>query len=111
MSTGLSGKSQPTGRTKGTSIFDEKIKMIEGGNEIASFDVANASDEQRQEFLKRCIQAYHDTIETEKIVWSALQQYMIELLKISKRNFGASKWRPLLKTYAEDHKVKVVWKS
>lgn len=40
--------------------------MIEGGNEIASFDVANASDEQREEFLKRCIQAYRDTIETEK---------------------------------------------
>ena len=83
---------------------------------FAKFNISSATAEQKQNFIKECISAYHKTIEEPKqkiiqIVWKTFQSYLIEQLKIPKSNFKAMTWRPLLKVEEDKNKnLKIKWR-
>jgi hypothetical protein len=43
-------------------IFKEKMALIEDNKEVAKFDMTYATDAQKQEFIRGCIEAYKQTI-------------------------------------------------
>ncbi len=108
---------QPTDWTEGLdlSIFSSSIQMIEDGNEIARFDVATATDEQKREFVRQCIIAYRQTIQepseqATQIVWKAFQGFLISKLAIPKSQYRALTWRPFVKAEEETSTWSIKWR-
>jgi prophage antirepressor-like protein len=98
-------------------IFNEDIKMIENNKEIAKFDVTTATNEQKQNFVKECIEAYKRTIQqpneaAQCIVWKAFQGFMIQKLNVPKSQFKATTWKPLLKTEEKNNnQLQIKWRE
>lgn len=97
-----------------TDAFKTEIKLIEDAKEVARFDVTVATAEQKQNFIKGCIEAYRRTIETPnqiagEIVWKTFQSFIMQRASIPRSNFRATAWRPLLKA-EEGEQLKVKWR-
>ena len=60
----------------------------------ASFDMSNATNEQKKEFIQRCVQSYKITI-SDNLIWKKFQEYLIEQLKIPKYKYKSLQWKPL----------------
>jgi prophage antirepressor-like protein len=89
-------------------IFTETIQMIEQGENkvLATFNITNATEAEKQAFVKRCIVSYQQTIQRPNdeavvaaatIAWKAFQGYLIQQLNIPKSKFKAMVWRSLVK--------------
>lgn len=84
--------------------------------ELAKFDVSDATDEQKQEFISECLLAYKRTIQqpTEasiKIVWKAFQGFLITRLSIPKSHFKSRVWRPLVKEEEKNNSnLQIKWR-
>ncbi len=83
------------------SIFSEKMVLIENPEERsvvrAEFDIANATKEQKNAFVKECIIAYNNNIAVPNnmtsIVWTVFQTHLMQQLNIPKSRFKAQDWR------------------
>ena len=86
--------------------FREEMKLIVPGDadepdEVsATFDVSNATEEQKKAFVARCIEAYQQTIlePQQQLVWKAFQAYLIQQLSIPKYKYKALQWRAIFNT-------------
>lgn len=86
--------------------FHEEMRLIVPGDtdepdEIsATFDVSNATKEQKKAFVARCIEAYQQTIlePQQQLVWKAFQAYLIQQLSIPKYKYKALQWRAIFNT-------------
>jgi prophage antirepressor-like protein len=96
------------------NIFDEEIKMITDGKEIASFNVSDATEEQKNLFIQECMQAYVKTIteplQPQKVVWKKFQECIITSLSIPISKFKPMDWKPLVKNYATENQLTIQWK-
>lgn len=97
------------------SIFKDEIKLITDGKEIVNFDVSNATEEEKKEFIKGCVELYNRTIQgPEKIagqlVWKLLQGFMIQKLSIPKYKFKVSDWKELIRDYVAENHLAIKWK-
>lgn len=85
-----------------TSIFSEEFRLVAANDDSkepeiqATFDVTNATDAQKKEFVARCVQAYRSTIEEpNQLVWKSFQAFLLTQLHIPKYKFKSLYWRPL----------------
>ena len=73
-----------------------ELQLISADTQMiqASFDMSNATNEQKKEFIQQCIQSYKITI-SDNLIWKKFQEYLIEQLKIPKYKYKSSQWKPL----------------
>lgn len=101
-------------------IFTETIQLIEQGENkvLATFDITNATEAEKQAFVKQCIASYQQTIQQPNdvavaatIAWKAFQGYLIQQLKIPKSKFKAMVWKPLVKSEENSNEaLQVTWR-
>lgn len=103
-------------------IFTETIQLIEQGENkvLATFDITNATEAEKQAFVKQCIASYQQTIQQPNdeavmaaatIAWKAFQGYLIQQLKIPKSKFKAMVWKPLVKKEENSNEaLQVTWR-
>jgi hypothetical protein len=94
------------------SIFGENIVMRIEDNELARFDVTCATEEQKREFLKKCLEAYRQTIQEPLVVWKHFQLSLLQALSIPKSRFKALEWRPFLEEEEANNKeLNIKWRE
>ena len=76
-------------------IFKEEFQLVSDTQIIqAKFDMTMATEDQKREFVEKCIQSYKDTIENQnQLVWKTFQLFLISQLQIPKYKFKAMDWR------------------
>ena len=97
------------------NIFKEKMALIEDNKEVAKFDMTTATEPQKQEFIRGCIDTYKRTIQQPNeltIVWKTLQNIIQQQLNIKKAEFKVSIWKSLIKTEEEnDEQLTIKWRK
>jgi hypothetical protein len=83
-------------------IFKDEMKLVVSnadGDEIqASFDITCATEQQKKEFVAKCIVAYKQTIQYPQIlVWSQFTKYLFTQLPITKKKYLSREWKPHFK--------------
>lgn len=78
--------------------FNEEMKLVVsrvGEDEVkATFNVSNATEEQKKSFVTQCIVAYQEIIEQpQQLVWKTFQAFLISQLAIPKYKYKALQWR------------------
>ncbi len=93
------------------SKFDNDVMLISNGG-AAKFDIANATDEEKQEFLYESIELYKQSFMEESfvLVWMVFKSFLIQRLGIAKYKFKANEWRDLLKE-EEKNGLEVRWRT
>jgi len=97
------------------NIFNEHrkiIKMIsneedDSDNVIHKFDVSNATEEQKQNFILGCIEAYarnipKDDNDKKIILWREFSQFIQSKINICKRLFKTREWRMITQEVTKD---------
>jgi hypothetical protein len=84
------------------SIFNEEMLLIipgdlDNSDEVkAVFDVTNATNQQKHEFVKQCYIAYKQTItEPRLLVWPKFTKYLFGKLTMPKSKYKSGDWKPL----------------
>jgi hypothetical protein len=106
-------------------VFRDEMRLITAADDNeakteARFDITNASEEQKQEFVRECIKAYRRTIQEPaeaqqqvfNIVWKAFQGYMLQRLDVPRNRFKALEWKPLIQTEVERNpELAIQWRG
>jgi len=79
------------------TVFQDTLELKNDDQTLASFDMTDATEEQKQEFVKQCIDAYRQTIHEPRIVWKKFQETLITKLNIPRSRFRANHWKPVVK--------------
>jgi phage anti-repressor protein len=86
------------------NIFKEELQLIipNSNNEIqVKFDISQATDIQKQEFIKQCYESYKNTItEPNMLVWKLFQPVLKQLIKDNNNpitKYKATEWKILYK--------------
>jgi hypothetical protein len=84
------------------TLFRDEYQLINHNPETqqpeiqATFDITNATETQKKEFVAQCVQAYRLTIEEpNQLIWKTFQTYLLNQLQIPKYRFKALQWKPL----------------
>lgn len=105
------------------SLFDkaepQELKLVDETSEVvAQFDVTSATEEQKQAFVRECIEAYKRTIEHPRefavlqITWKLFQDFMRNQLGIPKSKFKATEWKKHVEQEATaDQHLAIQWRS
>ena len=81
-------------------IFKDEMKLVTSDSVIqAKFDITNASIEQRENFVKGCIESYNKNIkEPNQMAWKLFQPVLRNYFKQNKvpiKKYKALEWRPI----------------
>ncbi len=83
-----------------SDIFKETLRLTQGEERIAEFDVSKWAPEQKKEFVKKCVEEYAK--QNDKIIWKPFQTFLSNALKTNfQYKFKALDWRPLVKETAQ----------
>jgi KilA-N domain/T5orf172 domain len=92
------------------NIFEESIKILHDDKEIAKFDIRFMNDEQKQRFMDECILAYKK-INSETIIWTIFQDYLISRTSSPKHLFKPSQWRTYADRSVKSNKLSIKWRN
>jgi len=103
----------------------QEMKLISQGDEkqeeVARFDMTAASPEQKQAFVRECLEVYRKTIEQPRqlaevqvlqISWKCFQGFIQQQLGVPKKQFKASEWKKHVQQEAAgDKQLAIQWRN
>jgi prophage antirepressor-like protein len=99
------------------NVFElpKTMLLIENNQKVASFDMSNATEEQKHNFLKGCLEVYkHTVVEGDKvnnqIIWKEFQETIKKQLNVPKSKFRAGTWKLTLRDLAKQSGLDVIWR-
>lgn len=94
-----------------------EIQLVSSSSDVlARFDVTNATNDQKQAFVRECMDAYKRTIihplevNVLQVTWKAFQGFLIQQLNIPKSKFKATEWKDYVANTRDDS-LQIKWRS
>lgn len=95
------------------SVFDETLRLMDDDQkELAQFDVTIATEEQKRQFIRQCLEAYQATIQAPMIVWTAFQSFLKKQLSqggLKAQDYKSKDWKEIVKHEGANGQLSIQW--
>ena len=99
---------------------DTTIRLMQGKDQLAEFDVSSWTTEMKQQFIIDCLNEYvrigNNVVDmvgenSTVIRWKSFQTFLVHRLRVKRNKFKVNDWKPIVKGEAEKARLLIKWKG